>query len=48
MDVDTISFQLEEATITGLHAAIRAGQTTVMATVRHYLPRVRALNRVAS
>src|SRR5262249_51754638 len=41
-------FQLEEATIADLHAAIRSGRTTVLAVVRHYLARVRAFNGVAS
>ncbi len=41
-------FQLEEATIADLHAAIRADRTTVLAVVRHYLARVRAFNGVAS
>lgn len=41
-------FQLEEATISGLHAAIRAGSTTVVAVVRHCLERVRAFNGPAS
>lgn len=42
------AFQLEEATIDDLHAAIRAGQTTCLAVVQHYLARVRAFNGVAS
>jgi amidase len=41
-------FRLEEATIAELHAAIRAGATTVVAVVEHYLARVRAFNGVAS
>lgn len=41
-------FQLEEATIDGLHAAIRSGETTVVALVRGYLARARAYNGVAS
>src|SRR3954452_9336613 len=41
-------FRLEEATIAGLHSAIRSGQTTVAAVVQHYLARVRAYNGVAS
>jgi len=41
-------FQLEEATIDELHAAIRAGETTCLAVVHHYLARVRAFNGVAS
>ena len=42
------SFRLEEATIDDLHAAIRAGETTCVAVVQHYLARVRAYNGVAS
>ena len=41
-------FRLEEATIDELHDAIRAGRTTCVAVVRHYLERVRAFNGVAS
>lgn len=41
-------FQLEEATVDELHAAIKAGQTSCSAVVRHYLARVRAYNGVAS
>src|ERR1700761_5751593 len=41
-------FRLEEATIDELHRAIRAGETTVIAVVQHYLDRVRAFNGVAS
>ena len=41
-------FRLEEATIAELHAAIRAGRTTVVAVVRHYIDRVRAFNGPAS
>jgi amidase len=41
-------FRLEEATIAELHAGIRAGKTTCVAIVRHYLDRVRAYNGVAS
>jgi len=37
-------FVLEEATIDDLHAAIRAGETTCVDVVRHYLARVRAFN----
>ena len=37
-------FRLEEATIDELHAAIRAGETTCVGIVRHYLTRVRAFN----
>ncbi len=42
------SFCLEEATIEGLHRAIRAGQTNCVAIVRHYIERARAFNGVAS
>jgi amidase len=41
-------FRLEEATIAELHAAIKAGQTTCVAIVQHYIDRVRAYNGVAS
>src|SRR4051812_48340662 len=41
-------FQLEEATIADLHAAIRAGATTCVAVVEHYVARARAFNGVAS
>jgi Asp-tRNA(Asn)/Glu-tRNA(Gln) amidotransferase A subunit family amidase len=41
-------FRLEEATIAELHRAIRAGETTLVAIVEHYLARVRAYNGVAS
>jgi amidase len=41
-------FRLEEATIDELHEAIRAGRTTCVAVVRHYLDRARAYNGVAS
>ncbi|MES2186273.1 MAG: amidase family protein [Pseudomonadota bacterium] len=45
---DKTAFQLEEATIAQLHAAIQAGETSCVAVVRHYLARVRAFNGVAS
>jgi Asp-tRNA(Asn)/Glu-tRNA(Gln) amidotransferase A subunit family amidase len=45
---DDRPFRLDEATIDELHAAIRAGKTTCVAVVRHYLDRVRAFNGVAS
>ena len=45
---DDAPFQLEEATIAGLHAAIRAGKTTCLAVVQHYIERARAFNGVAS
>src|SRR3954451_7738419 len=41
-------FQLEEAIIDELHAAIRGGETTCLAVAQHYLARVRAFNGVAS
>ncbi|HYM73063.1 MAG TPA: amidase family protein, partial [Stellaceae bacterium] len=41
-------FRLEEATIEELHRAIRAGATTCVAVVEHYLARARAYNGVAS
>lgn len=42
------AFQLEEATIAELHAAIRDGRTTVTEVVQRYLARARAYNGVAS
>ncbi|HZP79067.1 MAG TPA: amidase family protein [Pseudolabrys sp.] len=44
----TKPFQLEEATIDELHAAIRAGEVTVVDVVKHYIARVQAFNGVAS
>jgi amidase len=41
-------FVLEEATIDDLHQAIRAGKTTCVGVVQHYIDRVRAYNGVAS
>jgi len=41
-------FRLEEATIDELHAAIKAGQTTVVEVVQQYIDRARAYNGVAS
>jgi amidase len=41
-------FRLEEATIDELHSSIRAGKTTVVAIVQHYIDRVRAFNGPAS
>jgi Asp-tRNA(Asn)/Glu-tRNA(Gln) amidotransferase A subunit family amidase len=43
-----IGFELEEATIAGLHQAIRAGQITCVEVVRRYIARARAYNGVAS
>ena len=42
------SFQLVEATIDELHAAIRAGDTTCVAVVEEYIARARAYNGVSS
>ncbi len=42
------AFQLEEATIAELHAAIRAGETTVVKVVQQYIARAAAYNGVAS
>lgn len=42
------AFQLEEATIAELHDAIRAGKTTLVKVVQHYIDRARAYNGVAS
>src|ERR1700746_3214022 len=39
---------LEEATIDQLHEAIRAGRTTCVAVVQHYIDRARAFNGVCS
>jgi hypothetical protein len=41
-------FRLEEATIDQLHMAIRAGRTTCVAIVQHYIERARAYNGVAT
>ena len=41
-------FRLEEATIDDLHQAIRAGQTTCVEVVQHYINRVRAYNGVST
>jgi hypothetical protein len=41
-------FRLEEATIDDLHAAIKAGEITLVEVVSHYIERVRAFNGVAS
>ena len=42
------SFQLVEATIDELHAAIRSGDTTCVAVVEEYIARARAYNGVSS
>src|SRR6266550_3010924 len=47
-DTQKKPFRLEEATIDELYAAIRAGETTVVQIVEHYIARVRAYNGVAS
>jgi amidase len=41
-------FRLEDATIEELHRAIKAGRTTCVAIVQHYIERARAFNGVAS
>jgi amidase len=41
-------FCLEEATIEELHAAIKAGRTTCVAIVRHFIERARAYNGVGN
>ncbi len=41
-------FRVEEATIAGLHRALRSGQTTCVDVVQQYLARVRAYNGVCS
>ncbi len=43
-----MAFRLEEATIEGLHRAIKAGETTCVAVVEEYVARARAYNGVAS
>jgi amidase len=45
---ETKPFRLEEATIAELHQAIKNGETTCVAVVRHYIERARAYNGVAS
>ena len=47
IDVDE-QFQLEEASIDELQAAIRAGRITCVQIVQHYIDRARAFNGVAS
>ena len=47
-DTPETPFRLEEATIGDLHAAIKAGQITVVEVVERYLERVRTYNGVAS
>ena len=41
-------FAIEEATIDGIHAAIRSGQTTCQAIVQAYIDRARAYNGVCT
>jgi amidase len=41
-------FQLEEATIEEMHAAIKAGKITVVQIVQHYIDRNKAFNGVSS
>ena len=41
-------FQLEEATIDEMHAAIKAGEITCVQIVQHYIDRARAFNGVSS
>ncbi len=41
-------FQLEEATISDLHAAIKAGKTTVLDVVKQYIARAKAYNGVSN
>jgi amidase len=41
-------FQVEEATITGMHAAIKAGQTTCKDVVQAYIERAKAYNGVCT
>src|SRR5438067_970896 len=47
-DTQEKPFRLEEATIDELHQAIRAGETTVVEIVKHYIARARAFNGVSS
>jgi Asp-tRNA(Asn)/Glu-tRNA(Gln) amidotransferase A subunit family amidase len=48
MTAEDEPFRLEEATIDELHEAIKAGRTSCIAVVRHYIGRARAYNGVAS
>ena len=41
-------FQLEEATIADMHAAIKSGKTTVVKVLQHYIDRAKAFNGVSS
>jgi amidase len=47
-DQEDAPFQLEEATIAQLHAAIRSGKTTLVKVVQRYIDRARAYNGVSS
>ncbi len=47
-DPGDAAFQLEEATIAELHAAIRSGKTTLVKVVQRYIDRARAYNGVSS
>src|SRR5687767_9117368 len=42
------AFAIDEATIDGIHAAIRSGQTTCQAIVQAYIDRARAYNGVCT
>jgi Asp-tRNA(Asn)/Glu-tRNA(Gln) amidotransferase A subunit family amidase len=42
------AFAIEEATIDGIHAAIRSGQTTCQAIVQAYIDRARAYNGICT
>jgi hypothetical protein len=42
------TFTVEEATIDGIHAAIRSGRTTCQAVVQAYVDRARAYNSVCT
>src|SRR5688572_12999288 len=42
------AFAIEEATIDGIHGAIRSGQTTCRAIVQAYIDRARAYNGVCT
>ena len=48
IDQEGAPFQLEEATIAQLHAAIRSGKTTLVEVVQRYIDRARAYNGVSS
>lgn len=48
IDAKKKPFRLEEASIEEMHAAIRAGEITVVEIVQHYIARARAYNGVSS